>query len=109
MKPARTQRLRPFCLGWFLSLAAIAYPAAAPEAFYAEQYRYAACMDEVPIRRAPDMSSPRLGNIPKGAVVKADLSNGPWIRVIYKVPQGYTIGWSMAGLLCPLDPPDGAN
>lgn len=97
--------MRPacWCMAWMLILAVLLGPAARAGAFYAEQYHFAACRGDVPIRSAPNMGSRQIGTIPGGAVVKADLTRERWVRVIYKIRQGYLIGWSMAGLLCPLD------
>jgi hypothetical protein len=86
-----------------LMIAVLLGPAANAAAFYAEQYHFSACMEDVPIRSAPNMGSRQIGTIPRGTVVKADSSRDRWIRVIYKIRQGYLIGWSLTGLLCPLD------
>ena len=93
---------RTIVLGIVGILIAVGYPAADALAFYVDQYHYTACMEAVPIRRTPDMSSEQIGTIPKGTAVKVDKEQNGWIRVIYKVPEGYYIGWSLAALLCPL-------
>jgi hypothetical protein len=73
-----------------------------PQAFYVKHYQYTACKDDVPMKKSPDMFAPRTGTIPLGTAVKADAVKGNWVRVIYKVPRGYYIGWSLTTLLCPI-------
>ena len=71
-------------------------------AYDIERYDYTACLGRVPIRAQPDMNAVKRGTIPEGAAVKMDARNGKWIRVIYKEPRGYFIGWSLETLLCPV-------
>ena len=71
-------------------------------AFDIEKYHYTACLGDVPIRVQPSQNAERRGTIPEGAAVKMDARRGKWIRVIYKIPQGYYIGWSLESLLCPV-------
>jgi hypothetical protein len=92
---------RILCSSIFL-VACVLWPAEIPEAFYVAHYQYTACNDEVPMRKYPDMFAPRTGTIPLGAAVKADAIKGDGVRMIYKVPQGYYIGWSLTTLLCPI-------
>ena len=68
-----------------------------------EVLNYKACFDGVPLREQPDSFAPRTTTIPEGALVKVDIQRGNWLRVIYKVPEGYFIGWSLATMMCRLD------
>lgn len=65
-----------------------------------EVLNYKACFDGVPLRKYPDISAPRMTTIPEGTMVKVDLQRGDWLRVIYKTPAGYFIGWSLATMMC---------
>ena len=77
------------------------YPAAAFTSV--EVLNYRACFDGVPLREQPNEFAPRTTSIPKGTLVKVDIQRGDWLRVIYKVPEGYFIGWSLATLMCPVN------
>ena len=68
-----------------------------------EVLNYRACFDGVPLREHPDSFAPRTTTIPEGTLVKVDIQRGNWLRVIYKVPAGYFIGWSLATMMCPLN------
>ena len=72
-------------------------------AFDIEKYQYTACLGSVPIRAQPTQNAERRGTIPEGAVVRIDARRGKWVRVIYKIPSGYYIGWSLETLLCPVN------
>ena len=68
-----------------------------------EVLNYKACFDGVPLREHPNEFAPRTTTIPEGALVKVDIQRGKWLRVVYKVPEGYFIGWSLATMMCRLD------
>jgi hypothetical protein len=68
-----------------------------------EVLNYKACFDGVPLREQPNEFAPRTTSIPEGILVKVDIQRGDWLRVIYKVPEGYFIGWSLATMMCRLD------
>jgi hypothetical protein len=68
-----------------------------------EILNYKACFDGVPLREYPDKFAPRMATVPKGKMVRVDIKRGEWLRVIYKVPNGYFIGWSLATMMCPAD------
>ncbi len=68
-----------------------------------EVFNYKACFDGVPLREQPNVFAPRTTSIPEGTLVKVDIQRGDWLRVIYKVPEGYFIGWSLATMMCRLD------
>ena len=92
-----------FCRPLLLSAAVIYFcMASSVSAFDIEKYQYTACLGSVPIRTQPTQDAERRGTIPEGAVVKMDARRGKWIRVIYKIPSGYYIGWSLETLLCPV-------
>ena len=94
--------IRNTVFGYVLVMLTAGYPAAEVMAFYADQHHYSACMENVPLRRTPNMNSARIATIPRGTAVKVDKAQDQWIRVIYKVREGYYIGWSLAALLCPM-------
>ena len=68
-----------------------------------EVLNYRACFDGVPLRAQPDRFAARTTTTPEGTLVKVDIQRGDWLRVIYKVPEGYFIGWSLATMMCRLD------
>ena len=68
-----------------------------------EVLNYRACFDGVPLREYPNTFAPRTATVPEGTLVKVDIQRGNWLRVIYKVPAGYFIGWSLATMMCPVD------
>jgi hypothetical protein len=92
-----------FCRLLFFSIAVIYFFMVSDvSAFNIEKYHYTACLGSVPIRAQPTQSTERRGTIPEGAAVKVDARRGKWVRVIYKIPSGYYIGWSLEALLCPV-------
>ena len=68
-----------------------------------EMLDYRACFDGVPLRERPSEFAQRMTTIPEGTLVKVDIRRGDWLRVIYKVPEGYFIGWSLSTMMCPVD------
>jgi uncharacterized protein YgiM (DUF1202 family) len=65
-----------------------------------ETINYSVCRDDVPLRQYPDTFSERITTLPKRTTVRADSRHGSWVRVIYKLKQGYFIGWCLEALLC---------
>ena len=72
-------------------------------AYLIEDANFIACGGSVPLRQFPDMFAPRLVDIPEGVAVKVDVERGKWVRVIYRVPAGFHIGWALAVFLCPIE------
>ena len=68
-----------------------------------EMLNYKACFNGVPLREYPDRFAPRMATVPGETIVRVDIQRGEWLRVIYRVPDGYFIGWSLATMMCPVD------
>lgn len=88
---------------WFWSLVFIVFWTPASYANDVDSFNYKACNGPVPIREYPGPMAQRRGTIPEDAVVRSDMQQGKWVRVIYKIPAGFYIGWSLKALLCPIE------
>ena len=68
-----------------------------------EMLNYKACFDGVPLREYPNEFAPRAATVPEGTRVRVDIQRGDWLRVIYRLPDGFFIGWSLATMMCPVE------
>ena len=64
--------IRYIVVGFAGTVATAGYPAADCLAFCVDQHQCTACMEDVPIKRTPDMTARRIATIPEGTAVNVD-------------------------------------